>query len=129
MKNNKGFSLIELMIAVAIIGILASVAYPSYVQYVAKGARADGLAALLEVANLQEQYYLDNRVYATDMTQLGLASDPYVVENGFYSVDSTGTGSFVAIATALGAQASRDTSCTSIQITDTGVRTPQECWE
>ncbi|MCL1138934.1 type IV pilin protein [Shewanella pneumatophori] len=127
--NKKGFSLIELMIAVAIMGILASVAYPSYVQYVAKGARADGLAGLMKVANLQEQYYLDNRQYATDMTKLGLAADPFVVENGFYSIDSTGTSGFVAIATALGAQASRDSGCTAIQITETGAKTPLECWE
>ena len=127
--KNKGFSLIEVMIAVAILGILASLAYPSYVEYVAKGARADGLSGLMKVANLQEQYYLDNRQYATDMTKLGLAADPFIVENGFYSIDSTGTGSFVAVATALGAQASRDPNCTAIQITDTGARTPLECWQ
>ncbi|WP_108944272.1 type IV pilin protein [Shewanella halifaxensis] len=127
--KNKGFSLIEVMITVVILGILASLAYPSYVEYVAKGSRADGLSGLMKVANLQEQYYLDNRQYATDMTKLGLAADPFVVENGFYSIDSTGTASFIAVATALGAQVSRDPNCTTIQITDTGAKSPLECWQ
>ncbi|GIU45849.1 type IV minor pilin protein PilE [Shewanella sairae] len=126
--KQKGFSLIELMIVVAIIGILASIAYPSYVQHVAKSARADGVAGLMNVANLQEQYYLDNRQYTADMTDLGLNADPYVVENGFYRIDSTGTTSFIATATAIGAQASRDSQCAVIQITETGSRSPQECW-
>lgn len=66
----KGFTLIEVMIAVVIIGILASIAYPSYTQYIAQSARSEGLAALMRIANLQEQYYLDNKKYATDLTKL-----------------------------------------------------------
>lgn len=124
-----GFTLLELMIAVVIIGILASIAYPSYIQYVTNASRADGLAALMKVANLQEQYYLDHRQYATDMTLLGLPEDPFIVDNGLYSVDSTGTSSFVATATALSHQATRDSTCATIQITDIGGRTPGECWK
>ncbi|SQH75670.1 Prepilin-type N-terminal cleavage/methylation domain-containing protein [Shewanella benthica] len=129
MKTNKGFSLIELMITVAIMGILAAVIYPSYTDFVAKGARADGLASLMRVANLQEQFYLDNRQYATDMNNLNLGADPYITDNGLYSVDSTGTTSFTVIATAKGIQATRDSACITIQINDIGERTPAECWE
>ncbi|EDQ00655.1 type IV pilin protein [Shewanella benthica] len=129
MRKTHGFSLIELMIAVAIMGILAAVIYPSYTDYVAKGARADGLAALLRVANLQEQFYLDNKQYATDMNLLGLGADPFVSDNGMYSIDSTGTASFTAVATAQGVQASRDSDCASIQITDIGEKTPGSCWK
>ncbi|CAM3233374.1 type IV pilin protein [Shewanella violacea] len=129
MKIVKGFSLIELMIVVAIMGILAAVVYPSYTDYVAKGARADGLASLLRVANLQEQFYLDNRQYTSDMTLLGLGADPFVTSNGLYSVDSTGATGFIAVATALGVQASRDSACITMQVNDIGEKTPAECWK
>lgn len=95
MNKITGFSLIELMIAVAIMGILAAVIYPSFTDFVAKGARTYGLAAVMRVANLQEQFYLDYRQYATDMNDLNLGADPYVTENGLYSVDSTGTSNFL----------------------------------
>ena len=128
MKINKGFTLIELMIVVAIMGILTAIAYPSYTVYVAKSARAEAHTSLLRASNLQEQYYLDNRGYTEDMIELGLGADPFLTKSDLYSIDSTGTGSFVLVATALGSQASRDSDCASIQITDTGAKTPTECW-
>ena len=128
MKINKGFTLIELMITIAIIGILAAIAYPSYTEYVAVSGRAEAHTSLLRASNLQEQYYLDNRLYTENMTELGLDLDPFLTQSGFYSIDSTGTGSFVLVATALGIQASRDAACATIQITDTGAKTPTECW-
>lgn len=127
MKN--GFTLIELMIGVAIIGILAAIAYPSYTDFIAKSARSDGLAAVMRVANLQEQFYLDNRAYAEDMSELIPGTDPFITDQGFYSVDSTGTTGFTIVATAQGIQASRDSACATIQLTDTGAKTPLECWK
>ena len=127
MKN--GFTLIELMIGVAIIGILAAIAYPSYTDFIAKSARSDGLAAVMRVANLQEQFYLDNRAYAEDMSELIPGTDPFITDQGFYSADSTGTTGFTIVATAQGIQASRDSACATIQLTDTGAKTPLECWK
>ncbi|WP_372943690.1 type IV pilin protein, partial [Shewanella sp.] len=92
MIKQQGFTLIEVMITVVIVGILASIAYPSYTQFVAKGARGDGLAGVMHVANLQEQYYLDHRSFTTDMTKLGLSADPWIVENTYYKVDTTLSG-------------------------------------
>ena len=61
-KNNAlGFTLIEVMITVAIIGILASVAYPSYVDFVTRSNRVEALQELTRFANLQEQYFIDHR--------------------------------------------------------------------
>jgi len=130
MKIAKGFTLIELMIAVAIVAILAAIAYPSYIEYITKSGRSEGVAAVMKVANLQEQYYLDNRTYAEDMTKLGLAANPYMTEHGHYSVASKGTADFTITATAKGSQASRDTVCQTITMTSTGVKGPAaECWK
>ena len=61
----------ELMIVVAIVGILASVAFPAYKAYVDRAKRTEGKAFLMEVAARQERYYFDNNAYATDPKALG----------------------------------------------------------
>lgn len=129
-NSSQGFTLIEVMIAVVIIGILAAIAYPSYIDYIIKSGRSEGVAAVMNVANLQEQYYLDNRAYTTDMTKLGLSASPFLTEHGYYSVASAGTSSFTITATAKGNQASRDSTCATITMTSAGVKGPSaECWK
>lgn len=129
-NSSQGFTLIEVMIAVVIVGILAAIAYPSYIDYIIKSGRSEGVAAVMNVANLQEQYYLDNRAYTTDMTKLGLPASPFLTEHGYYSVASAGTSSFTITATAKGNQASRDSTCATITMTSAGVKGPSaECWK
>lgn len=67
-SSQRGFTLVELMIAVAIMGILAAVAYPSYVSQVRKAKRSDAFVALNEMAQRQERYFLLNRSYAKGLT-------------------------------------------------------------
>ena len=93
MKNNKGFSLIELMVVVAIVGILGSVAYPSYVSSVAKANRADAVDALLRFSQQMEKYYLVNDTYlGASVTTLmnGTTSAEGKYNLSFTKADGTG---------------------------------------
>lgn len=65
-RKESGFTLIELMITVAIVGILAAVAYPSYQNAMVKSRRASAQAALSDIAQRQQQFLMDNRAYAYD---------------------------------------------------------------
>ncbi|MBB1363747.1 type IV pilin protein [Shewanella sp. SR44-4] len=132
-KAYSGFTLIEVMITVVIVGILASIAYPSYTKFVAKGARADALAGLMNVANRQEQYYLDHKTFTKNMKKLGFSVDVdgnFVVENGFYKIDATvaNDNRYTIEAKANDIQKARDSACTSIMITSDGEKTPSDCW-
>jgi len=130
-KFAKGFTLIELLITVAIIGIISSIAYPSYSDFVLRSNRSEAQRELLRIANLQEQLFVDRRVYTEDMTVLGLATDPYKTDSENYSIDAKVTGStFVLTATALGNQKTNDTSCVTFTVTDTGLKSASgTCWE
>lgn len=66
MKDSKGFTLIELMITVVIVGILAAVAIPQYTQYVLRGNRAAAQAFMMDIANREKQYLLDARSYTAN---------------------------------------------------------------
>lgn len=74
-RNNRGFTLTEMMIVVVIVGILASVAYPSYQNYILRTKRAEGKALLMDAAARQERFFADKNTYTTTPTELGYASD------------------------------------------------------
>lgn len=77
----RGFTLIELMVTVAIVGILAAIAYPSYQNYMIKGRRASAQAHLMDIAQRQQQYLLDVRGYAADLTTLNITTPSNVSTN------------------------------------------------
>ena len=92
-KMEYGFTLIELMIAVAIIGLLSLVAIPSYTQYITRTNRADAQDKLTEVVYELERFNTRNRTYTVDLTQLGFvapaAPAPQTAtlsDQGFYTI-------------------------------------------
>ncbi len=70
MRRTQGFTILELMIVVAIVAILASIAWPSYQEYVRRGKRADAEALMLGIASREQQYMLAAREY-TDVVGIG----------------------------------------------------------
>jgi prepilin-type N-terminal cleavage/methylation domain-containing protein len=85
-KRSKGMTLIELMIAVAVVGILATIAYPSYQNQVRRSNRADAITALTAMANAQERFYLANNTYAATTPPLGFPATAGNSQLGFYSL-------------------------------------------
>lgn len=86
-KRSHGFTLVELMIVVAIIAILTSIAYPAYTSSILKGKRAEGRAALAELLQQQERYMTQNNVYLTFTNTAGTTS-PATVPFKTYSGDN-----------------------------------------
>ncbi len=83
-RRARGFSPIELWVAVGIIGILAAIAYPSYIYQMKKSRRSEAQQFLMDVAQRQQQYLLDQRAYATDLPTLSMTAPADVLT--FYNV-------------------------------------------
>jgi type IV pilus assembly protein PilE len=132
-RLNSGFSLLELLIALAIIGILAAICYPSYQQYVLKTYRAEAVAQLLQVANAQEHHLADYASYAPDMRALGISAADLPQRYKFSIAVSEDGQAFELTAVAQGAQLA-DSECTTLTLNQYGQRnafSPQNrhCWD
>lgn len=133
MKTQKGFTIVELIIAVLIIAILAALAIAIYTLQVKQGRRADGVNALISMSLAEEQYRMTNLQYGT-LAQVW--SGVTASTGGYYTLaisGVSGTG-YTLTATAQGAQAGDtegSTSCATLQLTmssGTLTRTPAICW-
>ena len=126
--KQRGFTLIELMITVAIIGILAGIAYPSYISHVQKGARRSAQAQMLDLANREQQYLLSNRAYAaySTMTSAGYGL-PAELTSRYTPSITVGSGSvpsFTITFTATGSQLSDG----DLTYNSDGVKAPAAKW-
>lgn len=116
------------MIVVAIVSILAAIAYPSYRNQLLRSHRTEAKSALLQIQVAQEKWFLQNNAYTNSLTNL---SSTATTTNGYYTIGVT-VGSpattYTATATAAGSQAN-DTACATFTINQTGSRTPTSgCW-
>lgn len=129
MKKNRGFTLIELMIAVAVIGILAAVGYPAYLDQIRKARRAEAQAALMNISARQQQRLLDTRSYATTVDALNITIPNTVLQT--YTVTLTvGTATvptFTAMATPSSGSQAAD-KCGALSINQVGTKSPASCW-
>lgn len=144
-RYGKGFSLIELMITVAIIGVLSAIAYPSYTKHVQKAKRSDAHVALNEIYQRQESYFLRNYSYASTLAQLGYpTSSPesqYTMSltpapTGCAGTNANACTGYTGTATASGTTQLKDTSCRTLNMTNRGVKSSADtsstattgCW-
>lgn len=129
--EQRAFTLIELIVVMAIVAILVKIAYPSYVQYVVKSKRKAAESFILTVANTEEKYALDARQYATGTnavtTTLGLAIPPEV--SPYYTVSVAAnpavTLGYIITATPIGTQLSGDATygnCVNLTLDQSGLK-------
>jgi type IV pilus assembly protein PilE len=150
MKNqfraSAGYTLMELMIVVAVIGVLAGIAYPSYSQYVLRANRSDAQAMLNDAAARQERYYAQNYAYVTsaaDLGKLGLrntsgtgSSTSVKSDNGKYTLSAgTDNSGYILTATPAGSQTA-DSACGNLTLNGAGVKgisntssSVSDCWK
>lgn len=139
----RGLTLIELMVVVVIVALLASVAYPSFVEQIRRSARAEARAALMEARAREEQYFLDNKTYTADRSLLRLqlsisgsgGNAKFLTESGKYDIQVACSQSCMAYtlsAVPQGAQL-EDRRCGTLTLSSDGIKDATgtnkgECW-
>jgi type IV pilus assembly protein PilE len=147
-KRNRGFTLIELMIVVAIIAILTSIAYPIYTSSILKGKRAEGRTALAELLQQQERYMTQRNVYLSFTNTAG-TTNPAIVPFKTHSGDNPASAAYYLQASvcsntlnisdcvmveAIPVRSGSDPDAATLQMLSTGTKTctgtkPSICWK
>lgn len=136
-----GFTLLELMIVVAIIAVLAAIAVPTYTNYVVRTKRVAAASCLSQYANYMARFYTTNLNYKKDaddngivLPTLGCAGPDQTQDYYKYMLASATTSAYSLKAVPLNAQQSRDTRCGTLTLDQTGRRgisgtgDVKKCW-
>ncbi len=125
-NNSSGFTLVELIIVITIIGILAAIAIPAYNNSMTQTRRSDGQGALLDIMGKQERYYTENNSYTTD---LALLPADGASKEGFYTITASACGSGISSCVKLTATpGSVQSADGALTLDSRGVKTPAEKW-
>jgi len=133
-KKTRGFTLIELMIVVAVLSIIVAIGYPSYLEHVKKSRRVEGMGNLLELADRMERAYSDRGFYPTSLSEVNVAT---ITDGGYYTlaIVTANNVSFQVSAapTSLGKQ--NEDSCQTFTLTSLGQKSVTDssltdyCWK
>jgi type IV pilus assembly protein PilE len=130
MKKNRGFTLIEILIVMVVIGILAAIAVPSYNSQLRRGTRSAAQAVMMDLANKQQFYLQSQRGYADNYTYLGVSKLPDEVAT-FYTVtitkDDVATPPTFTITAAV-KSGTRQTVDGDLTLDSTGAKSPAGKW-
>ena len=133
MKSTNGFTLIELMIVVMIVGVLMAIALPSYKDYVLKSHRTDAHSSLVDIAARQERFVAQRNTYTLEISaNNGLSMGRITSAEGYYdlTVEACGDGidtCYLIKANATGSQMA-DTDCAEMTYDSVGAKVPAACW-
>jgi len=155
-RSNRGFTLVELIVAMVILATLAAIAIPSYSSYVLRAHRTEAKSALLDLASLEERFFSTHNTYSnlpTDLGYNGQANTNFTVGSGWYQITNlqaypatpptqaspVGTpATFTITASAMNQQMS-DTNCLTFSINSAGQQTATgsggdpnastDCWQ
>ena len=136
MKKNRGFTLIEILVVMVVIGILAAIAVPSYNSQLRRGTRSAAQAVMMDIANKQQFYLQSQRTYldcaspCTNLSAIGISAIPTEVSN-FYTldiskVDTATPPTFLITATAK--SGTRQTVDGNLTLDSTGTKSPSNKW-
>lgn len=144
-SGQRGVTLLELLIVVAIVAIISAFAYPSYIEYVVRTKRTAAKTTLMQIADRQQQFFMDNKRYAGNLTNLGFTADPLVVADDgrpvpagdpdavyIFSLVNVAATSYTALGAPLGSQLARDGDCGTMTLNQAGARDAlgggDDCW-
>lgn len=140
-NRQRGFTLIELMIVVLVMGILAAIAIPAYQKYITRAARTKATQGLMNLAGLEERFFYSNNTYTKTPTDLGITGGTYCIEkcsdSRYYTITipSASSTDYTLQAAPGGAQATQDTDCGTLTLNRAGQKSAsldptnvKRCW-